>query len=139
MNLKEIINGHIADMAIIGKFKCIDTFKVEVWPSDNGYIPHVHITVYESKDGNIKFQTAVKLAKPEYFPHGGKYEDVFSAKQKKAFVKFMKERTPESRVVKSVTNYEYCCYLWNDNDSRRKIKVQYDEDDNPIIPNYTQL
>lgn len=152
MNLKELKNksyqeiadmartNHIADMAIIGKFKCDDTFKVEVWPRDNGYVPHIHITVYEGKDDKVKFQSAVKLTRPEYFPHGGKYEDIFSSRQKKAFIKFISSvRQSTSKKLVDMTNYEYCCMLWNDNDSRRKVNVQYDENDNPIIPDYSQL
>lgn len=49
---------HISAMAIIGKFKCGDTFEVYVYPPDNSMVPHIHIMVYEGPYDKIKFQSA---------------------------------------------------------------------------------
>lgn len=131
---------HISAMAIIGKFKCGDTFEVYVYPPDNSMVPHIHIMVYEGPYDKIKFQAAVKLEKPEYFPHEGKYGDKFSSKQLKAFVTFMTKVIPsDNRKVMDMTNYEFSCFMWNQNDSRKKIHPKYTESDEPIIPNYSEL
>ena len=140
MNLKQLHeqNYHrIADMSIAGQFKKGYLFEVLVWSKDGGNEPHVHVV--DENTGGREFSACIKLTSPEYFSHGDKYEDTLNSRQKKAFVEFMKEKISESRVVKPVTNYEYCCYLWNKNNSNVSVEVQYDENDNPIIPDYTQL
>lgn len=38
-----------------------------------------------------------------------------------------------------MTNYEFCCLMWNNNDSRKKIHTKYTESDKPSIPNYSEL
>lgn len=80
------------------------------------------------------------MTSPKYFPHGGRYKDVFDSKQKKAFVDFMLAmKTPTIKRESVMTNYEYCCLLWNENNLNVKVEVQYDESDNPIIPDYSKL
>ena len=127
-------------LVIIGKFKCGDTFEVYVCPPDNRMVPHIHVIAYEGTYDKIKFQSAIRLDKPEYFPHEGKHEDVFNAKQLKAFVAFInKVRLSNNRRVMDMTNYEFCCLMWNNNDSRKKIHTKYTESDKPSIPNYSEL
>ena len=114
------------------------SFEVYIRTNDGGNIPHVHI--WDTGTKGKRFNSCVKLTSPEYFPHGGKYKDTFSSKQKDAFVEFMKEvRTFSNKRVPAMTNYEYCCFLWNENNSNVSVEVQYDENDNPIIPDYSQL
>lgn len=37
------------------------------------------------------------------------------------------------------TNYEFAVDMWNKNNSAFTIEVQYDDNDKPIIPNYTTI
>ncbi|HIR37002.1 MAG TPA: hypothetical protein IAC93_01355 [Candidatus Limisoma gallistercoris] len=41
--------------------------------------------------------------------------------------------------VPAMTNYEFSCWMWGDNNSNMDVDVQYDENDNPIIPDYSKL
>ena len=139
MNSKELHERDQREIADIARIGFIEDFSLEVYvrTDDGGNEPHVH--VWDRGTKGEKFSTAVSLKEPKYTPHGDKYKDTFNSRQKKAFAEFMKEKISESRVVKPVTNYEYCCYLWNKNNSNVSVEVQYDENDNPIIPDYTQL
>ena len=139
MNLKKLNSRprRIFDMSRVG-FLSEFSFEVYIRTNDGGNIPHVHI--WDTGTKGKRFNSCVKLTSPEYFPHGGKYKDTFSSKQKDAFVEFMKEvRTFSNKRVPAMTNYEYCCFLWNENNSNVSVEVQYDENDNPIIPDYSQL
>lgn len=40
--------------------------------------------------------------------------------------------------VPAMTNYEFSCWMWGDNNSNMDVDVQYDENDNPIIPDYSK-
>lgn len=139
MNLKELYERgyqEIADMARIG---FIENLSFEVYVrTDDGNEPHVHVWDRGTKGEN--FSTAISLKGPKYTPHGDKYKDTFNSKQKKAFVTFMGSiTTPKSKRELQMTNYELCCAEWNRNNSNMDVDVQYDENDNPIIPDYTQL
>lgn len=141
MNLKEIndkLHHRIADMSIAGQFKKGILFEVLVYSKDGGNEPHIHV-VDENTDGD-EFNACIKLTSPEYFPHGGKYTDTLNSRQKRAFVNFINSIDPDSKDLgKERTVYEVCCWLWNKNNSNLKVKVQYDENNNPIIPDYSQL
>ena len=141
MNLKEIKNKitkprRIFDMSRVGFITDFD-YEVYIRTDDGGNIPHVH--VWDRGTKGKEFSTCIKLTTPEYFPHGGRYKDVFNSKQKRAFVEFMNKKTPETRIDKPATNYQRCCSLWNQNNSNVNVEVQYDENNNPIIPDYTLL
>lgn len=142
MNLKEIKNKiiksrRIFDMSRVGFLTEFD-YEVYIRTDDGGNIPHVHVWGRDTK--GKKFSTCVKLTTPEYFHHGGRYKDVFNSKQKKAFVDFMSNKRPP-RLVGDLprTGYELCVALWNDNNSDKDIEIQYDKNNNPIIPDYSQL
>lgn len=141
MNLKELKNKscqEIADMAIVGHFKRGMMFEVKVWTKDGGEEPHIHIV--DENSGGQNFSACVKLLAPEYFPHGNKYKDVFNSQQKKAFVEFMASKDSDSEELGvDKTVYEVCCWLWNKNNSNRKVKIPRDDEGNALIPDYSLL
>lgn len=140
MNLKQLTDRprRIFDMSRVG-YLTEFSFEVYIRTDDGGNIPHVHI--WDTGTKGKKFSTCVKLTAPEYFPHGGRYKDVFNTKQKKAFAAFMRAQAnlKAKWLGGQPTNYEYCCFLWNENNSNVNVEVQYDENDNSIIPDYSLL
>ena len=140
MNLKELHERDQQEMVDIARIGFIEDFSLEVYvrTDDGGNEPHVH--VWDRGTKGEKFSTAVSLKEPKYTPHGDKYKDTFNSRQKKAFVAFMGSITPpKSKRELPMTNYELCCTEWSRNNSNMDVEVQYDENDNPIIPDYSQL
>ena len=126
MNLKELHERdqrEIADIARIGFIEDLG-FEVFVRTDDEESVPHVHIWDYT----------------PEYLTHRDKCNNVFNPRQKEAFTNFMSEvKTSLIKRVPAMTNYEFSCWMWGDNNSNMDVDVQYDENDNPIIPDYSKL
>lgn len=129
--------GEIPDIAMIGTIEDLG-LEVFVKTDDENVEPHVHI--WDRTTRGEKFHTCVKLLTPEYFPHGDKYNDVFSSEQKKAFAKFMEsiDLNCKEDLRVEITVYEVCCWLWNMNNSSVEVEVCYYADE-PIIPDYSQL
>ena len=115
--------GHkLYEMAQIGK---IGGLYVLIF-SDEGMVPHFHISDKPNpKESN--FSSAVKIQIPEYFPHGGHYEDKLSSKQKKQLMKFL------NTIDTGLSNWEFLLRTWNKNNSCNKVNL-YTE-----LPDYTTL
>lgn len=107
-------------------------FDVFVRTDDPGNVPHVHI---QSK--NKKFKTCIRLDINKYFLHG-EWRDVFNTKQCKLFNNFMRSYKDTS-LGNNITIYEYAVAMWNDNNSKRKLLITKDKDNNIIIPDYSQI
>lgn len=120
----------IMEMAKIGTFgnKIGETGNYEVWVYDkegNG-IPHFHIV---NKEDN--FSCCIKILECDYFIHTGK-EDTLNAKLKKSLVTFL---TKPHRKLKGITNWQYVCACWDDNNSRYELPEEiYDN-----MPDYRNL
>ena len=137
--LKDLIKESVIDetpeslfeMARVGFIG--DSLEVYVRTDDVGNIPHVHI-----RDRNTQgkeFETCVQLEKNAYFLHC-KYKDKMNTSQRESFAEFMESPSKNKRYN---TNYEYAVDMWNANNSNVNIEVQYDENGNPIIPNYRTI
>lgn len=108
------------------------TFDVFVRTDDPGNVPHVHI---QSK--NKKFKTCIRLDTNQYFLHG-EWRDTFNTKQCKLFNNFMRSYKDTSLGF-NITIYEYAVAMWNDNNSKRKLSITNDKDNNIIIPDYSSI
>ena len=77
------------------------------------------------------FSCCVKILKPDYFIHTGK-EDTLNSKLKKSLINFL---TSKHRKRKNITNWEYICMCWDDNNSNYELPEEiYDN-----MPDYTKL
>lgn len=108
------------------------TFDVFVRTDDPGNVPHVHI---QSK--NKKFKTCIRLDTNKYFLHG-EWRDIFNTKQCKLFNNFMRSYKDTSLGF-NITIYEYAVAMWNDNNSKRKLSITKDKENNIIIPDYSSI
>lgn len=127
----------MVDIARIGFIEDLG-FEVFVRTDDEESVPHVHIWDYDTR--GEKVNSCVKLLIPEYLTHRDKCNNVFNPRQKEAFTNFMSEvKTSLIKRVPAMTNYEFSCWMWGDNNSNMDVDVQYDENDNPIIPDYSKL
>lgn len=127
----------MVDIARIGFIEDLG-FEVFVRTDDEESVPHVHIWDYDTR--GEKFNSCVKLLTPEYLTYRDKCNNVFNPRQKEAFTNFMSEvKTSLIKRVPAMTNYEFSCWMWGDNNSNMDVDVQYDENDNPIIPDYSKL
>ena len=125
---REILN----EMARVGYID--GQLEVYVKTNDGGNVPHVHI-----RDANTQgrlFETCVELARNKYYLHGY-INDILNKKQCKAFNKFMHDEI-HTRTFNG-TVYEFAVDMWNRNNSNTNIEVQYDTEDKPIIPDYTNI
>ena len=125
---REILN----EMARVGYID--GQLEVYVKTNDGRNVPHVHI-----RDANTQgrlFETCVELARNKYFLHGNK-NDILNKKQCKDFNKFMHDEI-HTRTYNG-TMYEFAVDMWNSNNSNVNIEVQYDTEDKPIIPDYTNI
>lgn len=110
------------------------SLEVYVRTDDGGNIPHVHIR--DTNTQGKRFETCVQLEKNAYFLHG-KYKDKMNGNVCKDFNAFMHKEI-HSRTFNG-TMYEFAVDMWNKNNSNVNIEVQYDENSNPIIPNYRTI
>lgn len=124
-------NGLLFEMARVGFIG--GSLEVYVRTDDGGNIPHVHIR--DTNTQGEEFETCVQLEKNAYFLHG-KYKDKMNTSQRKSFAEFMES---PSKTKRYNTNYEFAIDMWNANNSNVNIEVQYDENGNPIIPNYRTI
>ena len=110
------------------------TYEIFVCTNDPGKIPHFHL---RDIDDWSKFHTYIRIDKAEYFHHGNK-QDILNAKEKKQLNDFMqsiskkKLRRPGAEPIE-ITNWEYVCILWDDNNSDVEIA------DDVVQPDYTKL
>lgn len=129
---EELYREPLLEMARVG---FIDgALEVYVKTNDGGNIPHVHI-----RDTNTQgrlFETCVQLESNTYFLHGH-IQQTLKRNQCRAFNAFMHEEI-HTRTFNG-TMYEFAVFMWNNNNSNVNIEVQYDENDNPIIPNYNTI
>lgn len=86
------------------KTKSIGECKVEIYSSE-GPIPHIHVF-----NSDKSFETCICLHSNNYFAHGGKYTDKFSAKQCKEFNEWMSKRNTKS--IGNLTNWESAVGFW---------------------------
>lgn len=109
------------------------TFDVFVRTDDPGNVPHVHI---QSK--NKKFKTCIRLDTNKYFLHG-EWRDMFNTKQCKLFNNFMRSTCNDISRYENATMYEFAIDMWNKNNSKRKIDIKRDNNNNVIIPDYNSI
>ena len=104
------------------KLKSIGECKVEVYGSE-GPIPHMHVF-----NSDKSFETCICIYSNNYFAHGAKYNNKFTAKQCKEFNDWMKQRNTKAPMITS--NWEAAVFLWEvaNPDCRfpvnRKVSIQ---------------
>lgn len=126
----KLIKNPLNEMAKIGTFgnKVGERGNYEVWVynKEGDGIPHFHIVNSEEN-----FSCCIKILEPDYFIHTGK-EDTLNSKLKKALINFL---TSKHRKRKTITNWEYICMCWDDNNSNYELPEEiYDN-----MPDYTKL
>ena len=126
----KLIKNPLNEMAKIGTFgnKVGESGNYEVWVynKEGDGIPHFHIV-----NSMENFSCCVKILKPDYFIHTGK-EDTLNSKLKKSLINFL---TSKHRKRKNITNWEYICMCWDDNNSNYELSEEiYDN-----MPDYTKL
>jgi len=125
-----LVEHPVMEMAKIGTFgsKIGETGNYEVWVYDRegDGIPHFHIVNKQEQ-----FSCCVRILECDYFIHTGK-ENTLNAKLKKSLVMFLKK---PHRKLHSVTNWEFLCACWDDNNSNYELPENiYDN-----MPNYLNL
>ena len=117
----------VMEMAKIGTFgtKVGETGNYVVWIYDEegDGIPHFHIVNREKN-----FSCCVKILECDYFKHSGK-DDILNSKLRKNLVAFL---TSKHKYL-PVTNWDYLCAAWNDNNSNYEIPIP------TKMPDYTKL
>lgn len=120
----------IKEMAKIGS---IDTqvgktggYEIWIYNREGDGIPHFHIINEEEN-----FSCCVRILECAYFIHTGK-EDTLNTKLKKSLMVFLNSN---HRKLKGVTNWEYLCACWDDNNSNFELP----EDIGNNMPNYLNL
>ena len=106
--------------------------EIYVNSNDPGKLPHFHV---RNKDDWSEFHSCIRIDCAEYFAHGNKV-DVLSSKEKKALQQFMSSDVRQklfSEDGRRLTDWEYVCILWNDNNSDVTIE------ENLVQPDYMQL
>jgi hypothetical protein len=101
--------------------KC-DLLYFHVYPNE-GKIPHFHIFTK-----NHEFETCLKFEVAEYFPHGGKYKDIFTSNQLKNIDKWLSSNVQYSKL----SIWEFGAIMWNQKNGNNKL-IQIN---NIIKPNY---
>lgn len=110
------------------------TYEIFVCTNDPGKIPHFHL---RDVDDWSRFHTCIRIDKAEYFHHGSK-QDMLNNKEKKQLDQFMKSTT-KKKIHRPgadpliLTNWEYICILWDDNNSDVELP------DDIIQPDYSKL
>lgn len=120
----------IMEMAKIGS---IDTqvgktggYEIWVYNREGDGIPHFHIINEEAQ-----FSCCIKIQECDYFKHTGK-ENTLNNKLKKSLMMFLKSKHKKLKVV---TNWEYLCACWDDNNSNYELPDDIGEN----MPNYLNL
>lgn len=120
----------IMEMAKIGS---IDTqvgktgnYEIWIYNREGDGIPHFRI-VNEEED----FSCCVRILECDYFKHTGK-EDTLNTKLKKSLNTFLKS---PHRKNKKITNWEYLCACWDDNNSNYELPDDIGEN----MPDYLNL
>lgn len=129
-------------MAIVNPQLCKnESIQIEVEQRDEGPIPHLHI--YLDKTRNPNNCAYIRLDTPEYAPHHSSVK--LSKKEKKAFLKVMKEKWPRQFVqstvsdeVRTATGYEAAVTIWIDTFGGQDM-FKFDESGFPIMPDYSTL
>lgn len=125
----------MVDIARIGFIEDLG-FEVFVRTDDEESVPHVHIGIMTQEVRNL---ILVLSYLHQSILHTEISAIMFSI-QGKTFTNFMSEvKTSLIKRVPAMTNYEFSCWMWGDNNSNMDVDVQYDENDNPIIPDYSKL
>ena len=127
---------HIFDeeIARIGYFGRQNKYEVYVKTDDWGYLPHVHIRSVETK--GHKFESCVQLKDNSYFLHG-QYGDVMTPAMQRSFEEFMHQEIHHGRF--KGTMYEFAVMMWNFNNASETFEAQYDDENNVVIPNYSNM
>lgn len=134
--VRESIENIIASKRVLEEYARVgimDGVELLVYTDDSGYIPHLHLRDYSTK-GKV-FDCCVRLDTNQYFSHG-RHKDRMNAKECREFDEFM--RAP-SAIPNFSTNYECAVNMWNLNNSKTRIDLQYNEKGEIIIPNYRDL
>ena len=108
--------------------------EVYVKTDDGGNIPHVHVRDINSQ-GKL-FETCIELKSNRYFLHG-KYTQTLTKAQCRQFNAYMHEEIHTKTFNGTV--YELAVDMWNYNNSRVKVQVEYDEQNQPVFPNYDTI
>ena len=123
---------YIADDHTLLEFANIGTIKNNIEISiytKEGKIPHLHFyCVQDKRKGCIRLDTA------QYFSHGSKC-DRLNRKELKEFINWLSEDCHLFKVFNtSVSNYDYMCQLWNENNLDNTFDFDLID-----MPNYNQL
>lgn len=103
--------------------KSIGECKIEIYGPNEGSVPHMHIY---NKDKS--FEVCVCIYSNNYFAHGGKYTNKFSAKQCKEFNEWMKKKN--NKFIGDVTNWGVAVGIWEGSNpdckfpENRKVRTQ---------------
>lgn len=92
------------------------TLEIYVNTNDAGKIPHFHLR--DMNEWN-RFHTCIRIDKPEYFIHENK-QDTLTTKEAKELNEFMISPTRKPLFNENgqrISNWEYICMLWDDNNS----------------------
>lgn len=104
-------------------------YLIYVNTDDSGNIPHFHCV--DNNTGGQKFNTCIRIDKPEYFLHGYKIDTITNGRERKALDTFL--RQPFSKPKFNGTNWEYIVMIWNMNNSSVEVDETMEQ------PDYTKL
>jgi len=126
-NLKETLNLDeceiLNEMATIGQDN--NGYVYMIYKKE-GVIPHFHIL----KDN--KTIQCIRIDKPYYFSHNGKYSYKLNSKERKELVSFLNRLHFSKRPNNTMTNWEFLLSQWN-------IENNTDINEDLVIPDYTKL
>lgn len=119
------IEEHI-DISGIKGAKALNNYFVEIRKRERYGKGVQHFHVYD-KGNPSRFQTCIKLMKPEYFIHG-KYSSKFNGGEIKALINFLNtQKDPK------MTYWDFIVDVWNRSHPDDKVP------DNIKMPDYTKL
>ena len=121
----------------IGYFGENDEYEIYVKTDDEETTPHFHIRDAETK--GERFETCVCFETNHYCLHG-EYGDVLRPEQQALLKEYMESLSLyKLYALPLVRNYEWAANMWNLNNETTQVTLQYDNEDEVIIPDYDKM